>query len=69
MADRRDTHFFGELGALCGAVPPYHWSMNEERTTCRTCRRLLRAGIVRGGAAPARYEPETAVEGPLRGAR
>ena len=44
MARARDTHFFTDLGALCGVVPPYQWSMNEARTTCRHCLRLLRRG-------------------------
>ena len=70
MAARHDMHFFGELGALCGAVPPYHWSMSEERTTCRACRRVLRAGLARGGAVPVAHGPEAALDdGPLRGAR
>ncbi len=65
MAERRDTHFFGELGALCGALPPYRWSMNEERSTCRECRRLLRTGA-RSRAAALAFEPEGLPAGDAR---
>ncbi len=45
MAHPQDMHFFTDFGALCGASPPYRWSMNEARTTCGECRKLLEDGL------------------------
>lgn len=44
MARPGDRHFFADFGALCGALPPYEWSMNEAQTTCGECRKLLEGG-------------------------
>ncbi len=45
MAHGQRTHFFTDFGALCGASPPYAWSMNEARTTCGECLSLLEEGL------------------------
>ncbi len=69
MVHAEDTHFFTDFGALCGAVPPYQWSMNEGRTTCGECQRLLAAGLRNRPVMLPPKNEEVVIRGRFRGRR
>ncbi len=69
MAHTQDTHFFTDLGALCGASPPYRWSLNEARATCRECRALLNLGLRNRRIGIPRQDEDVVTPGRLRGSR
>lgn len=69
MPHAEDTHFFTDFGALCGASPPYRWSMNQAGTTCCECLRLMDDGLrTRPVLFPSRQD-EVVIRGRFRGSR